>query len=126
MSERSQIYNVKSTKESVSQKGNDVRAYSLDQETVHALIEALTAIADNPRGGKLSFHTKDAQTRDGSRKFRSSFFFVDGIQEPGAGYGGGGQGQGYGQRRGSFKPKQRGMSQSTMAAARRTLNTQVE
>ncbi len=117
--------NVKKTTLKKSSKGADLSIFNLDQETVHALIEKLTVLAEAPRGAKLTFSSSEKQGNYGP--FVSTYFFVDEIQAPGEGFGGGqggfqGRGQGGGfQKKGTFKPKQKGMSEATRSAAARTL-----
>jgi hypothetical protein len=90
MTERTKdtIISFKSTTLGKNSKGGERYQLSMAQEQVAALIEALTAQADNERGVKLDVHVNEKTTNDGSRSFLSGFAFVKPIQEFGANKGG--------------------------------------
>jgi hypothetical protein len=116
-----------STKKTVfkqNSKGEDQQVFNITPEETARLIERLTELAGSERGVKFSFNTREKEGNYGS--FLSTYFFVDEIQAPGQGFQGKGQGQGGFQKKGTFKPKAKGQTEATKAAAARTLNTQVE
>ncbi len=70
--------------------GRDFMKVTFAQQDVGALLEKLSANAENPRGVNLIITTYEKETNDGSRTFTTGYTIIDGVQEPKpGGYGNG-------------------------------------
>lgn len=71
----------RSTIRGKNKKGGDRSQLYLDQVNAQALVEAISAYLDNPRGVKIDIHTSEKTNSQTGNTFESTIAFVKAVSE---------------------------------------------